>query len=733
MNVIKQIPVHALGYNFIPAQYIPQGEDEYYLRNHQNRSGITYRTLTSQEVETLVRNNNTSDNWNHVLVSEQFNATLVRNCTFFGLVRIGKLEPLYLEFHSVQFPVGLYNSTIISCDIGDNVVIDNVGYMSHYIIGNGVIIVNVNELVTTNYTKFGNGIVKEGEDESVRIWMELCNENGGRSVIPFSGMLPGDAYLWTRHRTDLKLHEKFKQFTEKQLEVKRGYYGKIGDRTVIKHCKMIKDTWVGSDAYLKGANKIKNVTVNSDAQRMSQIGEGCEIVNGIIGYGCKLFYGVKAVRFVMASHSQLKYGARLINSYLGDNATISCCEVLNSLIFPSHEQHHNNSFLCAALIMGQSNLAAGATIGSNHNSRAADGELIANRGFWPGLCVSLKHNSKFASFTMIAKGDYNYEINNPFPFSLISNQEHNNTLTIMPAYWFMYNMYALARNASKYAERDMRTHKIQLLEFDYLAPDTANELIYAIQLIQQSTGAAWYRQQNIDLPTIKKCQAKGTELLSLHKEVVHNLQVTINDVENSSRTVLLLKVSQAYDSYVTMLEYYCTHTITKYCLTHHIKGSAVKALLSTKHNLTQWHNVGGQLITTSSIKSLLIGIKKGTVHSWQDIRTYYKNEGNTYELQKLHHALATYQLYYAQPNVAVITMLTHITTHATHVNKLILDNIIASRAKDYTNPYKLMTYNNASEMDAVIGKLDDNSFIKAQKAAHLKYKKEITQYINAMV
>jgi len=31
--------------------------------------------------------------------------------------------------------------------------------------------------------------------------------------------------------------------------------------------------------------------------------------------------------------------------------------------------------------MGQSNMAAGATIGSNHNSRSADGELVAARGF----------------------------------------------------------------------------------------------------------------------------------------------------------------------------------------------------------------------------------------------------------------------------------------------------------------------------------------------------------------
>src|SRR5690606_33947012 len=122
--------------------------------------------------------------------------------------------------------------------------------------------------------------------------------------------------------------------------------------------------------------------------------------------------------------------------------------------FPAHEQHHNNSFLCAALLMGQSNMAAGATIGSNHNSRGADGEIQAGRGFWPGLCVSLKHNSKFATFTMIAKGNYPAELNIPFPFSLVSNEEHTRSLVIMPAYWFLYNMYAILRNESKFAARD---------------------------------------------------------------------------------------------------------------------------------------------------------------------------------------------------------------------------------------------------------------------------------------
>src|SRR6476469_5682238 len=138
-NIINKCRVDTLGYGFIAKDYLPEGKDEYYLRNMQNKSGIDYRKLSAYEIEVLVRNGNTSDNWNNILVSNAFNPELVKNCKFYGLVRIGKLEPYCLEFSDLRVPVGLYNSTIISCDFGDNVVIQNCNYISHYIIGSEVI------------------------------------------------------------------------------------------------------------------------------------------------------------------------------------------------------------------------------------------------------------------------------------------------------------------------------------------------------------------------------------------------------------------------------------------------------------------------------------------------------------------------------------------------------------------------------------------------------------------
>lgn len=728
MQNIRRIAINKLGYNFIKPEFLPEGKDEYYLRNMQNRSGIAYRHLTAYEIEVLVRNGNTSDDWNKIFVSDAFNPELVKSCKFFGLVRIGKLEPYCLEFSDLKLPVGLYNSTIISCDFGDNVVVNNVNYLSHYIIGNEVIIVNVNELATSDHAKFGNGILKEGEDESVRIWLEICNENGGRSVLPFNGMLPADAWLWSKYRSDEQLLNQFKKFTEDQFKKDRGFYGKIGDRTVIKNCAIIKDVWVGSDAYLKGANKLKNLTINSGPEGPSQIGEGCELVNGIIGFGCRIFYGVKAVRFVMASNSQLKYGARLINSYLGNNSTISCCEVLNSLIFPAHEQHHNNSFLCAALVMGQSNIPAGATIGSNHNSRAADGEINAGRGFWPGLCVSLKHNSKFASFTILAKADYSFELNIPIPFSLVSVDAAKDQLNIMPAYWFIYNMYALARNSWKYGDRDKRIQPIQQMEYDYLAPDTVNEMFNALSLLEYFTGKAFFKKENKNkIFSDEECITKGKELLQNNDTVIDALEIEATGFENSKRKTIITKIKEAYSIFTKMISYYGIYHLAAFIEENNI--NSIKDLinaLQVKDKRSEWLNVGGQLIEKNDLETTKNKVKSEEIKSWDELHGAYDEFEKNYDRKKTEHAI-TSLLEIKNLRVIILddTKLNNLLGELIETKEWIAEKIQQSRAKDYSNPYRKMVYDTEQEMEKVTGKLTNNSFIKGQ-FEHLKtYKAKI--------
>jgi hypothetical protein len=452
------------------------------------------------------------------------------------------------------------------------------------------------------------------------------------------------------------------------------------------------------------------------------------MVNGIVGFGCKAFYGAKAVRFILASHSQLKYGARLINSFLGDNSTISCCEVLNSLIFPAHEQHHNNSFLCASTLKGQSNMAAGATIGSNHNSRGPDGEIIAGRGFWPGLCVSLKHNSKFASYTLIAKGDFPAELNIPLPFSLVSNDVSNDRLVIMPAYWFMYNMYALARNAGKYESRDKRTFKNQFLEYDYLAPDSVNEIFDAIDLIKTAVGKS---HNNTD-PSLSSLQVKqqGEKILE-EKTSLDAYEILLEGIENTSRKVQLVKASEAYHIYKELVIYYGVTQVL--ALMDSARIDSIEVLVKQMGNpvRTEWLNIGGQLVSRPAIDSFIQDIHDGRILSWDEVHEFYKSSSQSYQDDKRRHAFAAL-LEITGLKFSDITqqVFMQLLDQALTTREWMVRGIYESRAKDYTNPFRQMVYDTEQEMEKVVGKLKDNSFIRQQQEELEAFRKKVAQLHN---
>lgn len=750
MDEVQIFPKDELGFGFIPPAYLPAGKDEFWIRNEQNPKPEGYwRHLTAKEIEILVKNLNTSDNWDNLLVTDRFDPYRITHTEFYGLVRIGSMEDSILRHHDLKLPVGISSSRIISCDLGDNVAIHNVQYLCHYIIGNRCILFNIDEMNTTNHARFGNGIVKEGEEEATRYWIDVINEAGGRSILPFEGMIPADAYLWATFREDRVLMDRFFRFTQSGFDLRRGCYGTVGDSTVIKSCRIIKDVKIGSHCYIKGANKLKNLTINSSAEAPTQIGEGVELVNGIIGYGCHVFYGCKAVRFVLCDHANLKYGARLIHSVLGENSTVSCCEILNNLVFPTHEQHHNNSFLTSSLVMGQSNIAAGATIGSNHNSRANDGEIVAGRGFWPGLCVSLKHSSRFASFVLIQKGSYPAELHIPFPFSLVVNNETKGQLEVMPAYFWMYNQYALARNEWKFQNRDKRVKKTQHIEYAALAPDTVEEIFVASGLLEEWVGKAAESQEQGRKQveqTPQSYRSLGRRLLLEQPDVVRGFPIYGEGIENSKRPVVILKAAEAYQAYRDMILYYgvknllaaweswgCTG-FEEFIQTLSEKvGGSINFWRKTDASKreTRWFNLGGQLVPAPKLETLFADVREGRIGSWKELHARYDTLWEEYPLDKLRHALMSLQDLWASPLSKALWEKS--LKEAERIQRYILEGVMNSRRKDYENPFRKATFRNAEEQKAVVGNLEENPFVQLVKEETRRFMERIGKVRKGLV
>jgi hypothetical protein len=335
--------------------------------------------------------------------------------------------------------------------------------------------------------------------------------------------------------------------------------------------------------------------------------------------------------------------------------------------------------------MGQSNIAAGATIGSNHNSRSPDGELIAARGFWPGLCVSLKHNSKFASFTIISQGNYSAELNIPIPFCLVAKDLPNKRIVIIPAFWFMYNMYALARNAWKYQDRDRRTEKLQKIDYDYLAPDTINELFDALQTLNALT------------PDEKGC-------------------ATVKGWENNTQPALITKIPDAKRIFKELI---CFYSCSQVC--HFIRDQKITSLqqlidlIPARTTRSKWINIGGQLIRASRVNELKKVIKNGGINSWGEVHDFYITQGAAYDKDKLEHAFTCLlEILNITPKQLSEEVFLKLLNAALETKTWMTKGIYTSREKDFTNPYRKMVYDSSEEMNKVLGKLDENSFIQSQ-------------------
>ena len=694
------------------------------------------RHLTKAEIEILEKNqnHNEDDSWENFYVDEKegcFDPSLIQLSFFSGYVILGRLVKATLKYNDLCLDTGIRRSRVSNVVIGNDCVIKNVSYMDNYRIGDRNILFNIQEICCTNHSKFGNGILKKGEPEDHRVWIGVANENDGRRVLPFESMIPADAYIWSHYRDDPELLQRFQELTEDGNTGELNTYGIIGNDCVIKNSNILKDTKVCDAAYIKGAFKLKNITILSSEKEPTQIGEGVEMVNGILGYGCRVFYQAIAVRFVIGRNCQVKYGARLLNSILGDNSTVSCCEILNNLIYPFHEQHHNSSFLIATTVMGQSNIAAGATVGSNHNSRSPDGEIFAKRGFWPGLCSDFKHNSRFASFDLVSKGSYQNELDIPYPFALVApGKNGSEEISIIPAWWFMYDMFAITRNNNKFKSRDKRVTKVQIIETNPLAPDTMQEVMSALDRIIKLTSQYLIDTENEsmeDADTPEKVYQTAKDFLHQNPEAEFTLQ---DPVCQKKYGAIIYKPVQAYKMYRKIVKYFATRTLMEFCtalncecLTHELVSRIRELPL-----YTEWENVGGQIIPSAKIQELFAEIKNRSITNWTGVHNFYKLCDCAYDQYRVRYALYLLEQLYSRPiEQFSVDLYRNITDDVSIVAYDIYNASLKSRKKDYTDYYRNMTYRNEKEMETVIGPLGDNTFLRQLRADTEKFTTDIRE------
>ena len=198
-------------------------------------------------------------------------------------------------------------------------------------------------------------------------------------------------------------------------------------------------------------------------------------------------------------------------------------------------------------------------------------------------------------------------------------------------------------------------------------------------------------------------------------------------IENSSRKVVILKAREAYNTYIRVLRYYCLSELSDFCLRNGIKNiTALHKSIPDRNKIIDWLNIGGQLIPEMEVKKTLENITKGKINNWEGIHSWYKAEAENYPNKKATHAMAVLKILERKELSGISKEDWHLMhAEAVATRKWLSEGVYLSRKKDYTNPFRLMMYDSAEEMEKVLGKLDDNEFILYDRF-------ELKAYLNKM-
>jgi hypothetical protein len=133
-------------------------------------------------------------------------------------------------------------------------------------------------------------------------------------------------------------------------------------------------------------------------------------------------------------------------------------------------------------------------------------------------------------------------------------------------------------------------------------------------------------------------------------------------------------------------------------------------------------NIGGQIVPAFRVDNLRSEIREGTVNTWEAIHAAYGQWAAEYPLDKARHAWAVLAGIRAEGNkgVTAADFKKELET-ALETRRWITGQVYITRAKDFNDPFRIVTYRNREEMEKVVGRLEDNPFIKLAREEERRF------------
>ena len=430
-----------------------------------------YQPLTQEEINLLTASGCKAEDWDRVKTSAPETLKYIKNVRFSGDVCFGRFESAITLPGGLRKHSGLRNVTLHNVTIGDNTLIENVtDYVANYNIGSDCYIENVDLLYTDGRCRFGNGIE-----------ISVLNETGGREVQIYDRLSAQTAYILAMYRHEKEVVAALNKMIADYAGSVESERGTIGNNVRIRNAKVIHGVRIGDCAVISGASRLRNGSINSNADAPVRVGHGVMADDFIICSGAKVEDNTTLTRCFVGQCCILGHGYSASDSLFFSNCQGENGEACAIFAGPFTVTHHKSTLLIAGMFSFMN--AGSGSNQSNHMYKLGPiHQGILERGAKTASDSYILWPSRIGAFSLVMGRHVTHSDTSNLPFSYLIEQQ--NTTYLVPG----VNLRSVGtiRDAQKWPKRDARKDpdRLDCINYNLLSPYTIQKMIKGIKLLQ---------------------------------------------------------------------------------------------------------------------------------------------------------------------------------------------------------------------------------------------------------
>ena len=524
---------------------------------------MEYRQLDEKEIRQLEDNNCWAEDWQRVMVADDFNPNAVRNVTFYGDVKLGSFDKSIEVSKTFMRRTGVYNATLRNVTIGNNSLVENVGsYINNYVIGSDCYISNICTMETTEGATYGEGNI-----------ISVLNEVGEGNVVSYHGLTSQIAALMVRHASNNAFRTAIRRLVAEYIQRTTPDTGTIGNGVKIVNTKEVTNTVVYNDCEINGAARISDCTIMSSPEASVFIGTGVICENSIIAHGSSIINSVKMQDCFVGEACKLSNGFTAAQSVFFANSYMSNGEACAAFCGPFSSSHHKSSLIIGGMFSFYN--AGSATNFSNHAYKMGPihyGTL--ERGSKTASGAYLLMPAHIGTFSVCFGKLMYHPDTRSLPFSYLI--AYGDIMYLVPGR--NLTTVGLYRDIRKWPKRDMRSKQSQksIVNFDWLSPFSVGEIIQGKKILER----------------LREASGDNVSTYNYHEYVI--------------KTSSLRKGIKYYDIALRIF------------MGAVLKRHALVPPISTV-GTGKWNDLSGLLLPDSEEQQLVSDIADGTIESMDDI------------------------------------------------------------------------------------------------------------------